>query len=354
MISLLPKIRLSRWYVRLALWLIALGLFCALWPALEFPSFIIEPQNRWKAFLQLAMLHGSWLLFPLIAEAALILIDRAHRHYYRRATGAALVLLLSLAAVYARFVEPGLLVVRTTAIPAPVDLNIALVSDIHVGLFTRSDKLQQMVDKLNSMHVDLVLFAGDLTYDPPRDLADALAPLKALNKPMYAVLGNHDVQLPGPPLENRIRAALAGTPVIFIEHRVLDFPKFRLAGLYDYWTALDDTAFLRALPHDKPLLVLMHQPHSLRELRGADFLLAMAGHTHGGQVALPWITAMTFKADRDEIYINGLYDTPLGKLFVTPGVGVTGTPVRLNCPPTIDLLELRRSARAESSHDAPH
>jgi predicted MPP superfamily phosphohydrolase len=291
------------------------------------------------------MLHGSWLLFPLMAEAALILVNRAHWHYYRRATGAALVLVLSLLLVYARYVEPRLLVVRTTVVPAPVDLDIALVSDIHVGVFTRSDKLQQTVDRLNAMHVDLVLFAGDLTYDPPRDLAAALAPLKRLNKPMYAVFGNHDVQLPGPPLENRIREALSGSPVIFIEHRVIDFPKVRVAGLYDYWTALDDTAFLRGLPHDKPLLVLMHQPHSLRELRGVDFLLAMAGHTHGGQVSLPWITAAVFKADRDEIYIDGLYDTPLGKLFVTPGVGITGTPVRLNCPPTIDLIELRRTAK---------
>jgi len=335
---------LSRWYVRMALWLLAIGLFGALWPALELPHFIVEPENRWKAFLQLGLLHGSWLSFPLIAEAALILVNRAHRRYWRRATGAALVLVLSLLLVYARFVEPRLLVVRTTVVPAPVDLDIALVSDIHVGVFTRTDKLQQMVEKLNAMHVDLVLFAGDLTYDPPRDLAAALAPLKRLNKPMYAVLGNHDVQLPGPPLEERIHAALAGSPVVFIEHRVIDFPKVRLAGLHDYWTALDDTAFLRALPRDKPLLVLMHQPHSLRELHGVDFLLAMAGHTHGGQVSLPWITAAVFKADRDEIYIDGLYDTPFGKLFVTPGVGVTGTPVRLNCPPTIDLIELRRVA----------
>ncbi|HJU27187.1 MAG TPA: metallophosphoesterase [Rhodanobacteraceae bacterium] len=335
---------LQRWYVRLALWLLAIGLFGALWPALELPHFIIEPENRWKAFLQLGLLHGSWLLFPLIAEAALVLVNRAHRHYYRRATGAALVLILSLVLVYARFVEPRLLVVRTTVVRAPIDLDIALVSDVHVGLFTRSDKLQQMVDNLNAMHVDLVLFAGDLTYDPPRDLAHALVPLKRLNKPMYAVLGNHDLQLPGPPLDSRIQAALARTPVRFIEHRVIDFPQFRLAGLYDYWTALDDTAFLRALPRDKPLLVLMHQPHSLRELRGVDFTLAMAGHTHGGQVSLPWITASVFEADRDEIYIDGLYHTLLGNLFVTRGVGITGTPVRFLCPPTIDLIELRRAA----------
>lgn len=341
---------LSRWYVRLTLWLIAIAIFCVGWPAWELPHFIIEPQNREQAFLQLALFHGSWLLFPAMLEAALILWNRARQRLWRPATGAALVLLLALVGAWARFVEPNVLIVRTTVVPAPLDLNIALVADIHVGLFTRPDKLRQMVDRLNAMHVDLVLFAGDLTYDPPRDLRAALAPLRKLDMPMYAVLGNHDVQLPGPPLQARIQAALEGAPVTFIEHRALDFPNFRLAGLHDYWTALDDADFLRKLPQDKPLLILMHQPHTLRKLHGVHFALAMAGHTHGGQVALPWVTAHLFKAERDEIYIDGLYHTPIGELFVTSGVGFTGVPVRLNCPSRIDLLELRRPAQQELHH----
>lgn len=331
-----------------AFWLLAILGFGVLWPVLEFSRFIVEPQNRVKTFLQLAMLHGAWLLFPLIVQSAFGLVLRLRLRHPFRASGAALVLFLSLISVWSRFVEPNVLIVRTTVIPAPIDLDIALVADVHVGTLTRTWKLRQMVDKLNAMKVDLVVFAGDLTYDPPRDLAAALEPLRHLNKPMYAVLGNHDVQLPGPPLEQRIDHALAGSPVIFIEHRVIDFPKFRLAGLYDYWSARDDTAFLRALPQDKPLLVLMHQPHSLRELHGVHFALAMAGHTHGGQVYIPVLTPALFKAYRDEIHIDGYYVTPLGKLFVTRGVGVTGTPVRFLCPSTIDLLKLRRNVSGKS------
>jgi predicted MPP superfamily phosphohydrolase len=159
---------------------------------------------------------------------------------------------------------------------------------------------------------------------------------------MYAVLGNHDVELPGPPLAGKIKRALAGSPVHFIAHHAIDFPNFRLAGLYDWWSGRDDAAFLRDLPRDKPLLILMHQPHSLRALQGVPFALAMAGHTHGGQVAIPWLTDTMFRLTRDERYVDGYYRTPVGPLFVTPGVGVTGVPLRLNCPPTIDVLELRR------------
>jgi predicted MPP superfamily phosphohydrolase len=318
--------------------------FCIAWPVIEYPTFDIEPQERAKAFLQLALLHGSWLLWPLLVQSAIKGFRRFREHRLWRASGAAALSIVCALLCYARFVEPNELVVRRTTIPAPLDLNIALVADVHVGIYTRPDKLAQMVRKLNALHVDLVLFAGDFTYDPPKNLAAALAPLRRLDKPMYAVLGNHDVELPGPPLAHKIKTVLAGSPVHFIEHKVIDFRDFRLAGLYDWWSGRTNTRFLQALPHDKPLLILMHQPHSLRALRGVDFALAMAGHTHGGQVNIPWLTDEVFLLTRDERYVNGYYVTSTGKLFVTPGIGITGMPLRFDCPPTIDVLELRRNA----------
>ncbi|HEX7325813.1 MAG TPA: metallophosphoesterase [Rhodanobacteraceae bacterium] len=334
----------TRWLVRAA-WLAGIIVFCIAWPALDYPRFDIEPQERAKAFLQLIVLHGSWLLWPLLVQSALKAWRRLREHRRARGTGALVLAIVCALVCYARFVEPGELVVRRTVIAAPINLDIALVSDVHIGIYTRTPKLAQVVARLNALHPGLVLFAGDLTYDPPKDLAAALAPLRKLREPMYAVPGNHDVQLPGPPLLRKIRAALAGSPVHFIEHRVVDFPNFRLAGLYDWWTGRTDTAFLKSLPANKPLLVLMHQPHSLQALRDVHFALAMAGHTHGGQVYVPWLTDYLFRITRDEIYINGLYRTPFGKLFVTPGVGVTGVPLRFDCPPTIDVLELRRHVK---------
>ena len=329
-------------------WLAGIAIFCIAWPALEYPTFDIEPQQRIEAFLQLFALHGSWLLWPLLAQSLVKVWLRIRERRVWRAGGAAVLAIACVLLCYARFVEPNELVVRHTVIPAPFDLDIALVSDVHVGVYTRPAKLAQMVRKLNALHVDLTLFAGDLTYDPKWNLAATLAPLRKLDKPMYAVLGNHDVQLPGPPLADKIEQVLAGAPVHFIEHRAIDFPNFRLAGLYDWWTGRDDASFLKALPHDKPLLILMHQPHSLRALRGIHFALAMAGHTHGGQVYIPWLTREMFLRIRGERYVDGYYDTPAGKLFVTPGVGVTGLPLRFDCPPTIDVLELRRNGRGST------
>jgi predicted MPP superfamily phosphohydrolase len=331
----------TAWAIRGA-WVVAIVVFCLVWPAREYPTFDIEPQQRAKAFLQLALLHGSWLLWPLLVQSGCKAWLRRRERRRLRAAGAIALTVACALLCWARFVAPNRLVVRRTVIPAPVDLDIALVADMHVGIYTRTGQLVRMVAKLNALHVDMVLIAGDLTYDPPRDVAAALAPLRHLDKPVYVVLGNHDVQLPGPPLAHRIFRAMAAPNVRFIEHRVIDFPTFRLAGLYDWWSGRDDAAFLKALPHDKPLLVLMHQPHSLRALHGVDFALAMAGHTHGGQVYIPGLTEKVFMLIRDEKYVNGYYDTPMGKLFVTPGIGVTGVPLRFDCPPTIDVLELRR------------
>jgi len=288
--------------------------FCLVWPAWEYPSFDIEPQQRLTAFVQLVLLHGSWLLWPLLLQSGFKAWLRWREHRRWRASGAIALAIACAMLCYARFIEPNELVVRHTVIPAPIDLDIALVSDMHVGIFTRTSKLEQMVRKLNVMHVDMVLIAGDLTYDPRYDLAATLAPLRHIDKPTYVVLGNHDVQLPGPPLAHKIFRAMAAPNVHFIAHRVIDFPTFRLAGLHD----------------------------SLRALHGVDFALAMAGHTHGGQVYLPWLTEEMFMLMRNEKYVNGYYDTPAGKLFVTPGIGVTGVPLRFDCPPTIDVLELRK------------
>lgn len=336
----LTRPRTPAW--RRAAWAIAIAACCIAWPAWVFRRFEIPPQLRVEAFAQLALFYGAWLLFPLAAQSVWKAAARLRDHSRLRAAGAAALAIVCLALIYGRFIEPNLLVVRRTVIAAPIDLNIALVSDLHVGRFTRPWKLRQLVTRIDALPVDMVLIAGDFTYGPPTDLAAALAPLRQLDKPTYAVLGNHDVQLPGPPVADAIRAALAGSRVQFIDHRVVDFPGFRLAGLYDWWTGRDDAGFLRTLPRDKPLLVLMHQPHSLNALRGVPFALAMAGHTHGGQVHIPWLTDWLFRVTRGERYVDGYYATPEGKLFVTPGMGVTGLPLRIDCPPTIDVLELRR------------
>ena len=82
-------------------------------------------------------------------------------------------------------------------------VKIALIADLHIGLFSGHERqLRQIVHKLNHIQPDLVVVAGDWTYEPENKLAQELAVLKEIHAPVYSVNGNHDEQYPGPRFRN--------------------------------------------------------------------------------------------------------------------------------------------------------
>ena len=88
-----------------------------------------------------------------------------------------------------------------SGIPASAEpVRLAVIADIHWGLFYRDSQLVDLVERLNALDVDAVMVAGDWTHEPPPDLTAGLAPLAKIRHPVFAVLGNHDVESPGPPL----------------------------------------------------------------------------------------------------------------------------------------------------------
>jgi predicted MPP superfamily phosphohydrolase len=101
--------------------------------------------------------------------------------------------------IYARFIEPNLLVVKVFTIKTGYTLKLALISDMHYGLYSTPQQMQRLVDKLNTLDVDAIVVAGDWTYEPSKkiDLAQQFQPFSQL-KTLYSVVGNHDEQRPGP------------------------------------------------------------------------------------------------------------------------------------------------------------
>jgi len=161
--------------------------------------------------------------------------------------------------------------------------------------------------------------------------------------PTYAVLGNHDQQAPGPDIDAELRSALAALDVHVIEEDVVGIEGFRLAGLGDRWAGKDDPAFLSAAPSRVPTLVLTHNPDSAIDLGPDVATLVLAGHTHGGQIRIPWlyrhVIPSRYGFDRGEQFLS----TPRGRVrvYTTVGTGEIGLPMRLFNPPTIDVLDLR-------------
>ncbi len=292
-----------------------------------------------KVLIKQLLFHGSWLAWPLLAW----LLWRLRKPGGRILTAG--LLALGLLFVWARFVEPQMIRVQhTTLAGTGVEARIILISDIHLGVYKGSGFLDRVVDRINALPADAVVIAGDFTYEPQDHPLQAMfAPLARLRLPVHAVLGNHDQQAPGPDIDAALREALAVHRVQVIEGRSVALPGFRLAGLGDRWAQRDDPALLRQTASPLPTVVLAHNPDSAIELGPEDAALVLAGHTHGGQIRIPWlyrkVIPSAYGFDRGEQVLS----TPSGevRVFTTAGMGEIGLPMRLFNPPTIDVLHLQ-------------
>ena len=94
---------------------------------------------------------------------------------------------------------------------------------MHIGLFSGHERqLKIIVNKINQENPDIVVVAGDWTYEPENQLAKELEMLREIKAPVYSVTGNHDEQYPGPPIQELLRHALESNNVIDIEGRLLN------------------------------------------------------------------------------------------------------------------------------------
>lgn len=293
-----------------------------------------------KVFAKQLLFHGSWLVVPAIAW----LLWRWRRDRRHRAVLAVLLLGCGVFA-WARFVEPQLIRVDVTELCGTgMQARIALVSDIHLGVYKDRRFLERLVERLDALPVDAVVIAGDLTYEPQRlVLSEAFAPLSALRVPVYAVLGNHDQQAPGPDIDAPLREALRAHGVRVIEGMAFtDARGIRWAGLGDRWAGKDDPGFLRTASDPTPPIVVAHNPDSAMELRPGEAAIVLAGHTHGGQIRIPWLYRKVIPSAHG--FDRGEQTAPAAagpvRVFTTRGVGEVGLPLRLFNPPTIDVLQL--------------
>ena len=257
-------------------------------------------------------------------------------------------LLLSVFLIYARFVEPQILVVRRTPVhlhdspPLQDPLRVALLADIHVGLFSgRARQLKRIVNLVNQEQPDFIVISGDWTYEPSDQLIKDLKILSGFNAPAYSVPGNHDEQIPGPPIQQVLKEGLEAANIIPIEGKIIEMNEIRLIGVGDLWAGKADMQAMPALPQDKPWLILAHNPDTVAQVPDLPYRpLMLSGHTHGGQLELPWLTDYVLSRVSLLGFKKGLYQVKNAQVFVTVGTGLVGMPLRFRTPPTIDILHV--------------
>ncbi|WOB06268.1 metallophosphoesterase [Piscinibacter gummiphilus] len=311
----------------------------------DFRNTWISPGYERHTLFHLSVYWGLWLVWPLLAWLGWRLgrAVRARRIAAALVAGSAFATGAALA--WARFIEPQRLVVRETRLGQQCGAQVALISDIHFGKFTRERELNRLVDRLNTLPIDAVLVAGDWTYGPPHDLAAAFAPLARIKYPVFGVLGNHDEQMPGPPVADELREALTALNVKLIDGKRVWLGRCTLIGIGDLYAGIADSQ-VQHLQLDPPAnpaerrVVLTHNPDVATLMKPGMASLVLAGHTHGGQVYVPVLTQLMLKRNTRGAYEQGLYPLPDTRLYVTPGIGTDILPLRFLVPPTIDVLSL--------------
>jgi predicted MPP superfamily phosphohydrolase len=227
-------------------------------------------------------------------------------------------------------------------------LRIAFMSDFHVGSHSGDvARLGQLIEEANALKPDLALFGGDFMNMqlfgggrvPPQVVASALGRLEApLGR--FAVLGNHDIDY-GP---REVLDALRRSTIIALnderrELRIGGMP-IDIVGIADARVErIRAHAMMRQITAARPALVLAHDPYWFQHLPPGPHLM-LSGHTHGGQIRLPGIGALTTKSHAPRSWSYGLIVDNGRRLYVTSGLGTSGVPVRIGIRPEFVLIEI--------------
>ncbi|MEO6436930.1 MAG: metallophosphoesterase [Tepidisphaeraceae bacterium] len=238
--------------------------------------------------------------------------------------------------------------------PALDGLRIVQLTDIHHGPNLSLDYVVRVVNATNALTPDLVLLTGDYVYRSPvyiEPVVQALGRLRA-RIAVLGVLGNHDWwEDPARTRDafNRVEIPLIDNDRRFISPdraltRGLPGEGVCIAGVGDYWE--DETLFddaLDGVPRDMPRLLLSHNPDVAEDTRLLRHRvdLQLSGHTHGGQVRLPFLGTPLTSSRFGSKYASGLVQGPVGPVYTSCGIGSTILPLRFRVKPEITLIELR-------------
>ena len=287
-----------------------------------FPFFALLVWLKWKKKLP------NWIFVPMLIGALVL--------------------------TYARFIERYLIFVHEQnfeitdhAESDPATIKIAIFSDPHIGLYKGAWFLERTVEKVNALEPDLVLIAGDFIYKIKKeDLAASQMALANLNAPTYGVLGNHDQEsinfhTSGEFSQEEMYEVLS-PHIKMIDNQIIEVEikgkKMALAGIGSLWADNADTNILENIDPEKITIGLMHNPDTAYGFPNYNIDLAIAGHTHGGQIRVPFLYHKVIPTKHP--FDEGWYEIQGMPLFITTGTGEVGIPMRLLIPPRIDVINL--------------
>ncbi|GGP09306.1 metallophosphoesterase [Oceanobacillus neutriphilus] len=226
------------------------------------------------------------------------------------------------------------------------ELKVLQITDVHSRVFGKENGA--VLEKVKELDADIIVLTGDLIDRKTENLEPALQfaeELVQLNPDTYFVTGNHEH---GNPEKEAFLAGLADRGVIILNNKNTQFEKdgqlFNIVGVNDISTEHEDMSPAFAdLDTDKYTILLSHAPIVVQKYPDVDADIVLSGHTHGGQVRLPFIGALVAP---DEGLLpelqKGIY--PLGDeryLYIDSGLGTSALPIRFLNQGQISLITIQ-------------
>lgn len=261
---------------------------------------------------------------------------------------------------YSVFIERQWVMINHYSIPIKnlppnfENFTIAHLTDLHQGFLVSENYLRSIVSTTNNLNADLIVCTGDFVHkrNETKEIKAVwpiLHHLKAKHG-VFTVLGNHDNWADF----DLSQKYLNRSPHENLQFRMIDIEKsgqrIWFSGAGDLWTDhMHFEYFLTETPETEPLIMLAHNPDSADRYTPFPISLFMSGHTHGGQVRIPFIGSPIIPV-KNKQYDHGLIPTADGKsqIFISKGIGWAILPVRFNCYPEIAVLHLHNADRTNS------
>ena len=220
--------------------------------------------------------------------------------------------------------------------------RIGFLTDLHVASFMRRSLYRTAVRALKDDEVDLILLGGDfVTWRRHIPLMAKLL-TEELEAPdgVWAVLGNHDYWADG----DGVIAALTAKGVRFLVNRQVRIRRGEdeicLAGIDEIYRGKPDVDVALHGSEDNVVIAISHHPDIIDRLEGRRIDLMVCGHTHGGQIRLPFLGALVVPSAHEWKYAAGFFREDQVLMYVSRGIGAV-PPVRILCRPEVAIFTLR-------------
>lgn len=254
---------------------------------------------------------------------------------------------------YARLIEPSLLTVKYENIYSDLlndkdNIKIIQFSDTHISEFFDMDNLKKTVDKINNENPHIVVFTGDLIdqynkYENKDNIHEIGEALSEINAPLgkYAIYGNHDY---GGGAENAYRQIMedGGFELLVNEKAKIDEHNINIIGMDDsIFGTFDKEIIVSYIDEDCFNIILSHEPDVAEHFLEYNADLFICGHSHGGQVNLPFINYTPPLAQK---YVRGMYAVDnyrQTKIYVNVGLGTSKIPMRFMAAPELTVFTLK-------------